>query len=134
MNYDEEGNLILKGKLGSAVAWGDLWEFKEAAERGSDPDLTYQDMADFTAFTTQFKILGNFLASEFDEYGYGQEMVSVIHRHDGATFGKFYWKGGGKYGEANLESDDFEGAPHPDGIWKFVPVEPFTIIGYKGVE
>lgn len=137
LKYDDEGNLALEGKLGESVAWGDMWEFEYSLKQGQSVDedepLTYQDMADYSAFQGQFKILGEFLANRNESFHRGQEMVRVIQRIDGATFGKFYWQEGGKYGEANMEYDDHDEATDRS-VWLFKPVEPFTITGYGEVK
>lgn len=123
MKYDEEGNLVISDKLGYAIVADDFWEFERAVKANKSDDLSYQDLMDFSMFSQAYRALGSFLGAPFEEYEYGQVMMAVIQRADGATFGFDYWKQGGKYGEADYGPDE-------DGDWVFVPVEPFTITGY----
>lgn len=104
LKYLEDGSLVLSDRLGQAVCRNDLSEFEETVEKGVSQVLTYQDVADYTAFAGQFNIMGMFPI--------GSTEVVVIRRKDGATFGT----------KGNVEG------------WVFEPVERTESGDYRGVE
>lgn len=114
MNYDDNGNLILTGKLGEAVVNNDFEAFTKAQISGKSEDgLTYQDMADFNEFVSEFFAVGWQRGRGDDEY------LVLIRKSDQASFG-------------------MELRPHsmwtPGGDAVFEPVQPFTIQGYEPAE
>lgn len=80
LKYTDDGSLVLSDCLGQRVSRNDLSEFEETVRRGTSQNLTYQDVADYTAFVGQFYIMGIFPSSVGE--------ILVIQRKDGATFGR----------------------------------------------
>lgn len=126
MKTNENGSLTFDGKFGIALAWGDLWEFVDAEEKGGDPDLTYADMAEFAAFKAEFTGPERFLENE-DFGNYGANRFQVIQRRaTGECFGLAYYEGLGKHGETIVEEDD-----DSEGEYTFVPVEAYPITAFR---
>lgn len=82
IHYDDNGNLILSGKLGEAVVNNDFEAFTKAQISGKSEDgLTYQDMADFNEFISEFFRLGKFPDRE------GAWNLILMRKSDQAPFG-----------------------------------------------
>lgn len=85
----EDGGLELTGKLGAAVASGDLDEFLKAMTTGVTPDfenpITYQDMSDFSEFRRTYLLCG-----VIDGH-------SLLRRVDGATLARRLDSGDDRY-------------------------------------
>lgn len=120
IEYSESGSLLLSGRLGEAVVRNDFSAFLDALESGkSEEGLTYQDMADFNQFSSEW-----FLVGEAPGPGGSYEYSILVRRQDKAPFGFEL-----PAPECNLEpswEDDERGF-----IWEFVPMNPFTIQGYE---
>lgn len=120
MNYDDNGNLVLTGKLGQAVVNNDFRAFTEAQISGkSEEGLTYQDMADFNEFVSEFFRIGEFPDREGDVY------CVIIRKVDQAPFGAD--KGDPSYPYAPSFGHGTLGLE-----WEFVPMQPFQ--GYEPAE
>lgn len=129
MIYDDNGNLILSDKLGEAVVNNDFEAFTKAQISGKSEDgLTYQDMADFNEFVSEFFRLGEFPSrkGEYDQY----TALVLIRKSDHAPFGiRSSWD------EAIIYSDIYTYNPDTDSeTLIFTPMQPFTIQGYEPAE
>lgn len=114
MNYDDNGNLVLSGKLGEAVVSGDFKAITDALVSGkSEEGLSYQDMEDFNRFTGEFFRLGEFPDQD------GRFRVIVLRKVDQAPFGGD--------GEPGIDGD-FGDPPE----FEFIPMQPFQ--GYEPAE
>lgn len=118
--YDDTGNLVLSGKLGEAVVNNDFEAFTKAQISGkSDDGLTYQDMADFNEFVSEFFRIGESNDRK------GQVYLVLIRKEDQASFGLEYHDNYG-YNCDRYEDDK--------PCWDFRPMNPFTIQGYEPAE
>lgn len=117
--YDDNGNLVLSGKLGEAVVSGDFKAFTDALVSGKSEDgLSYQDMEDFNRFTNEFFRLGEFPDRD------NLRRVVVLRKQDQAPFGTF----------GDPETDNLDsplGGPSKSVFW---PCQPFIIQGYEPAE
>lgn len=120
MNYDDNGNLVLSGKLGEAVVSGDFKAFTDALVSGKSQDgLSYQDMEDFNRFTNEFFRLGEYPTRDGDTY------LVVLRKADSASFGTD--KGDPSYPyEPSFEGDDV------GFVWEFIPMNRYE--GYEPAE
>lgn len=119
MKYDDNGNLVLRGKLGEAVISGEgVEEYAKALFSGKSENLSYQDMQDFQDFTSEFFVLG-----KFPSRGTHPNLI-LLRKEDQAPFGV---EDHVNYGVEGEETDD-------GVIWRFTPMQPFTIQGYEPAE
>ena len=109
-------------------------------------DVAYSGTENIEEFNQLFEIQkGTFISKE--DYYQGMHLTAVIMRKsDGRLFGYPYWYGGGKYGEAFVEENGEEYGfettwtdntyekylTGPYYVW--LPVEAFTIVGYRIAE
>lgn len=125
MKYDDNGNLVLSGKLGEAVISGEgVEEYAKALMSGKSENLTYRDMQDFQDFTSEFFVLGKFPSRKdgLEEY----EALVLLRKSDKAPFGIRYDL---HYG---LAGRDYGGdSDHP---YTFQPMQPYSINGYEPAE
>jgi len=130
----EQDRVIIYDSLGEDVIWDQL-EYSEIPER-------------VQAFQELFEIVEPrryWMANPNEDFYQGIEVMIVIRRKsDSRLFGFNYWTPVSKHGEAQVESngdsngfdwdipDDYDWNedyyPNP---YVFLPVEPFTITGYK---
>lgn len=130
--YDDTAKAVIYGSMG--------WPESESQKAGE------------AEFAELFEVVKSgqdlFFANPTDSFYQGVEAMRVIRRKaDGVLFGFPYWKPIAKYDEYEIDGngdqhglkfdapDDFDWDndyyPEP---FVFLPVEPFTITGYKIVE
>lgn len=133
MNYDDNGNLVLSGKLGEAVVSGEgVEEYARALFSGKSENLSYQDMQDFQDFTSEFFVLGKFPSRKdgLEEY----EAFVLLRRSDQAPFGIRYDAGLGiSYQGVYTYVEETDDAPDHEVVI-FNPMQPYTIQGYEPAE
>ena len=129
MKYDDNGNLVLSGKLGEAVVSGEgLEEYAKALMSGKSENLTYQDMQDFQDFTSEFFVLGQFPSRKdgLEEY----EALVLLRKSDKAPFGiRFDACLDPAYEEVYTYDPDTD----TESV-VFEPMQPFTAQGYEPAE
>lgn len=129
---DAGDKIALRDELGHDVAWGDLdWG-----------DATEDQKAEFQA---AYELLDGEHHTDGDLYQ-GTTLMRLIRRKaDEKLFGFSFWQGGGKYGEALIESNgddygfpskyDFQDGVDEDEHWYvFRPVELAPLPAYKFIE
>lgn len=122
MKYDDNGNLVLSGKLGEAVVSGEgVEEYAKAMMSGKSENLSYQDMQDFQDFTSEFFVLG--LQPSREDWEGKMEAFTVLRKADRAPYGFTL-----PFGVEPWEDRDFS-----EGV-TMVPMQPFTIQGYEPAE
>ena len=96
---DTGDKVALRDELGHDVAWGDL-EYGDATEEQK------------AEFREAYELLEDEYHTDGDVYQ-GSTLMRLIRRKaDGRLFGFAFWQGGGKYGEADIESNgDDHGFP-----------------------
>lgn len=133
MKYDDNGNLVLSGKLGEAVISGEgVEEYAKALMSGKSERLSYQDMQDFQDFTSEFFVLGKFPSRKdgLEEY----EAFVLLRKSDQAPFGIRYDAHFGiSYPGVYTYVPETEGTPDHEVVI-FQPMQPFTFQGYEPVE
>ena len=131
---NEPNRVIIYDELAKDViyAWLDPTKYPESGQQ-------FLDEFEF------IKPVGYFLAEPNEDFYQGINVMAVIKRKaDGKLFGYEYWTSVSKYGEAMIESNgekhgfDFDIPPNFDwnndyypGVFVWLPIEPFTITGYK---
>ena len=129
MKYDDNGSLVLSGKLGEAVVSGvGVEEYAKALMSGKSENLTYQDMQDFQDFTSEFFVLGKFPSRKdgLEEY----EALVLLRKSDKAPFGIRYDVClNPAYEEVYMYDPDTD----TESV-VFEPMRPFTIQGYEPAE
>ena len=102
--------------------WGVLDGGLSCKFRPDDDDPLLEDMRELH---NCFELVAeSALANPREDFYQGFAAMRVIRRKsDGQLFGHEYWETASKYEEP---IDDLD-----DGIVEFLPVEPFTITGYK---
>lgn len=119
----ETDRVIFRDEAANCVLWGDFY------------DLTPEERA---VFEENFEHVTTFALGDPDEDWYqGVSATAVIRRKsDGKLFGYPYWTSISKHGEPyiqdNGEHHGFEDSEAAVYVW--LPVEPFTITGYKVTE
>ena len=131
----EEDRVILYDDLATAVIYDQL-------------DYSGID-AEAATFLERFEIVkpdrGYFEADPDEDYYQGISVMAIIRRKsDGRLFGYQYWTPIAKYADADIEPNGilhgFEFDPpagfdwnndHYPHVYVWLPVEPFTITGYK---
>lgn len=112
-------------------------------------DVAWSGTPNYAAFEEQFEIIsGTHMADPKESFYQGIAVMAIIKRKaDDRLFGFEYWTPVSKHGEALIESNasendlefevpdgfDWGGDYYPD-IYVFLPVEPFTITGYKTIK
>ena len=137
----ENEMLILWDSVGRNAVYGEKPEYFEDYDEEEGDEVDFEKLKEtYANFREQYELLGyKFLGDPKEDFYQGHKYTTVYKRiSDGALFGFTYWQGGGKYGEAWIEpnGDDFGiGWDDPRGsAYVFLPVEPFTITGYKTVD
>lgn len=130
---DQPDKIAFRDDLGHDIAWDSL-------DYG---DATDEQKAEFEA---GYELVKNGHNAWFHTDGnlyQGSTLMRVLRRKaDGKLFGFPYWEGGGKHGEALIESNgddngfpskwDWEDGVDEDEYWfVFLPVEPDSIPAYK---
>lgn len=125
----EPDRVIMRGDWGSEVIY----------------DVTWSETENIADFEAAFEIVsGHHMADPKESFYQGVEFMALIRRKaDGRLFGYPYWKPVAKHAEAedvgpNGEDHGFEATfnedytEYVDGpYWVWLPVEPFTITGYR---
>lgn len=126
---DEGHRVVIYGELGETVINDVLYEFDEG----------------YGGFSEAFEIDSHDYLADEDKYQ-GLNLTRLIRRKsDGALFGFTYWKDISKHGESSIESNgedhgiEWEITPGFNwddwiSVYVFVPVEAFTITGYRTIK
>lgn len=98
-------------------------------------DVTYSGTENLEKFNEQFETVhGDFPANPDEDYYQGMLFMSLIRRKsDGRLFGYERWEMLAKYDDApQAEPNGWDyGFETDDDVYVWLPVEPFTITGYK---
>jgi hypothetical protein len=131
---NEPDRVIIYDDLGHGAVFG-------------DPDI-WDDKPKSDAFLTEFEVIeprGHFMSDPNEDFYQGISVMAVIKRKsDGRLFGFPYWTPISKHADVDVESNGHEHGLEfdpPAGFdWNsdyyptpyvWLPIEPFTIIGYK---
>ncbi|MGG7510931.1 hypothetical protein [Plantibacter sp. YIM 135249] len=134
---NETDRVIVYDDLGESVIHDSLeWAYEESEKERN------------ASFLAEFEVVKGgryWLANPDDDFYQGVDVIAVIKRRsDSRLFGFQYWTSISKHAEPYIESNGDENGlefdppagfdwdndyfPHP---YVFLPVEPFTITGYK---
>ncbi|KQO98407.1 hypothetical protein [Leifsonia sp. Leaf264] len=132
----EDDRVVICDKLAVEVI-NEMLEYSEIPEAA----------AGFLELFDVVKPTGYFLADPNADFYQGLDVMAVIRRKsDGRLFGFKYWTSIAKYPDTSIDPNgedhgfefDFDSAANHDwekdhiaSVYVFLPVEPFTITGYK---
>ncbi|WP_332645066.1 hypothetical protein [Aeromicrobium sp.] len=108
-------------------------------------DVAYSETENIKEFQSRFEIVkGDHLADPNESFYQGVEFMALIKRKsDERLFGYPYWRPIAKYADSDDPADngeengiEYEWDDETDEIkggaaWVWLPVEPFTVTGYK---